>query len=301
MTEPAGSTPGLDGSGADPRGYDRGQVEEHLRVLTEQVAELRIAHQREHRRAESAEEQLHRARTELKQRAAADSDAGQSDEASSTRGLGYQVEKLLRAAEDEADEVRAAASREATALLDRARGEADLRWRKMEQSLIQRTVQLDEREGRIAEHTAAAQDEVERMFIQARLQCDQLWLQARACAEREQAAAADAVRESRRSAEQELGRLHWLHDRICGQLACLLDSLAGEFGTTNPAPSSPPHPDSPTHADSPTQPGRVPPRRFPTGPESPPHPQPYPRSGRGGSAPTGSRQNLRPRLSQTAN
>jgi cell division septum initiation protein DivIVA len=299
VTEPAVSTPGTSEFGVVLRGYDRGQVDEHLRVLAEHLAELRIAHQRERRRAESAEGQLHRARTDLERSAAAGGEAGESV---SAPGFGYRVEKLLRAAEDEACEVRAVGAREATALLDRARGEAEARRHEMEQSLIargaasdqqaaQRMVRLDERERRVAERAAAARDEAEQMLTQARHQCDQLWLQARTRAERERAAAQDAILQRRRAAEQELGRLHRLHDQMRGQLARLLDSLAGEFSATNPVPSAPPQPDSPTPPDSRPQPDsltppvRVPPHPPLSGPEAPPDPQPYPRSRRDGPVP----------------
>ena len=307
VTETAASAPGTSEFGMVPWGYDRGQVDAHLQVLAEQVAELRMGCQRECRRAESAEEQLHHARTELARRDAA---CGEDGESAPTQGFGYRVEKLLRAAENEAGEVRSAAVREANALMDRARGSVEAQRYEMEQSLIsrsaaldqevaQRRVALDERERQVTEQTAAAKDEAERMLTQARQQCDQLWLQARARAERERATAADAVRERRRLAEQELGRLHRLHDQIRGQLIRLLDSLKSEFGATNPASSSPPQPDSPTQPsspvwpdssvrpdlsaqpDSPTQPVWVLPHRAPAGPESPSHPVPYPRSGRG--------------------
>lgn len=293
MIEPATPAPEWTEFAVVPRGYDRGQVDEHLRMLAEQVTVWRVGYQHQQRRADSAEGQLHRARTELERRSTAGAEAGEAGGCSQARGFGYRVEKLLRAAEHEAGEVRSAATREATALLDRMRGQAEARRHEMEQSLISRAdalhqqaalrrVELDERERRIAEHTAAAQNEVERMFSQARQQCDQLRLEARARAERERAAAQDAIRERRSSAEQELGRLHRLHDQVRDQLARLLDSLAGEFEAATPQPDPPP----PARAQS-VEVVQPPPRpaRTPTGPEHPRHPQLYPRSGRGGPVP----------------
>jgi hypothetical protein len=81
------------------RGYDREQVDEHMRTLLTQLAELRQAQQQERRRAEWGEAELRTLRAQLEQQSA---QLAENHE----QGFGYRVEKLLRAAEQEATEVR---------------------------------------------------------------------------------------------------------------------------------------------------------------------------------------------------
>jgi cell division septum initiation protein DivIVA len=243
------------------RGYDRQQVDEHIRNLLNQIselqqahqplanqlaelqqkhqplaaqlAELQQAHQREHRRAEWAEGELRNARSQVEQL----SEQGGGGQ----QGFGYRVEKLLRTAEQEAADVRSSAAREATSLLERARKDAEAHRHEVEQSLIHRTatldqeaaqrkVELDERERQIAEQAAAAREETERMLSEVRRQADQLHHEAAARAEQERIKAEKSIRERQEAAEHELSRLRSLHDEVRGQLARLLESLANEFG-----------------------------------------------------------------------
>lgn len=253
------------------RGYDRRQVDDHLAALATQVAELKVAHQRESRRAERAEGELQNARVQIEQQAAS---AVESSESGTAQGFGYRVEKLLRTAENEASEVRSSAAREATALLERAREEAEKHRHEVEQSLITRTsaldqeaaqrkVELDERERQIAEQTSAARDEVDRMFAEVHRQSEQQRLEAQARVEQERASAEKSIRERHLAAEQELGRLRGLHEEVRGQLARLLDSLATEFGGTQP------------HIPQPQQRSRPAQQSHPR-----PRPQPHPRQQR---------------------
>jgi cell division septum initiation protein DivIVA len=244
------------------RGYDRQQVDDHIRTLLTknselqqahqplanqlnelqqkhqsmvgQIAELQQAHQREHRRADWAEGELRSARTQLEQ-------LNEQGNGGSQQGFGYRVEKLLRTAEQEAADVRSSAAREATSLLERARKDAEAHRHEVEQSLIHRTatldqeaaqrkVELDERERQIGEQAGAARDETERMLSEVRRQADQLHHEAAARAEQERVKAEKSIRERQEAAEHELGRLRSLHDEVRGQLARLLESLANEFG-----------------------------------------------------------------------
>ncbi|HZZ45348.1 MAG TPA: hypothetical protein VFE65_00515 [Pseudonocardia sp.] len=242
------------------RGYDRQQVDDHIRTLAiqlnelqqahrplvsqvaelqqkqqplvAQVSELQAAHQREHRRAEWAESELRSVRAQLEQI---------SDQPTGQQGFGYRVERLLRTAEQEAGEVRSSAAREATQLLERARKDAETHRHEVEQSLIHRTatldqeaaqrkVGLDEREREMGEQAEAAREEAERMLSEVRRQADQLHHEAAVRAEQERIKAEKSIRERQEGAEQELGRLRSLHDEVRGQLARLLESLANEFG-----------------------------------------------------------------------
>lgn len=210
-----------------------------MRTLHAALADAQNAHQRERRRADWAEGELRNVQAQLEQRSAELADG--RDSGGAAQGFGYRVEKLLRTAEQEAAEVRTSATREATALLERAREDAEAHRHEVEQSLIARTamleqeathrkVELDERERQIAEQAEAAREDAERMLSEVSRQSEQLRQDARARAEQELLKAEKAIRERHEAAEQELGRLRSLHDEVRGQLARLLDSLAGEFG-----------------------------------------------------------------------
>ena len=225
------------------RGYDRREVDDRVQAMATQLGELRVAHRREGRRAAVAEEQLHATLARVEQLTQSGEQGG-----SGQQGFGYRVEKLLRAAEHEASEARSAAASEATALLERAREDAEAHRHEVEQALIsrgseldhraaQRTVELDERQRQIGKHAASARDEAERALADAHRDAEQIRQQAQARALADRADTERAIREQRAGAEQELCRLRVLRDEIRGQLATLLESLAPEFGTHPPEPS----------------------------------------------------------------
>jgi DivIVA domain-containing protein len=97
------------------RGYDRSQVDDYLRTMAAHLDELRVVAQREQRRAERAERALEEARTAQPPTAEPDEDTG----------FGQRVERLLRAAETEAKEVRSSAAREAENVLAHAQSQAE--------------------------------------------------------------------------------------------------------------------------------------------------------------------------------
>jgi hypothetical protein len=284
----------VDHSGSTPfdlvrRGYDRRQVEEHLVSMSTQLAELRIAAQREQRRAERAEQELNKARAQLKQRSVPQPPQRVEVAEADQTNFGYRVERLLRAAESEASEVRSSAAREATALLERAREDAEEHRHQVEQNLIVRTValeqegarrgaELDRRDQEVGERIAAARAESDRMFAVVRLESDRLRQEARDQIARDRAAAEEQLHERQVCVERELDRLRGLHDGVRTQLARLLESLAKEFGSarmppahrTRPQTSPQPHPQhhlrpAPLHEDptlamarvTDTQPGPV--------------------------------------------
>src|SRR4051812_20246988 len=114
------------------RGYDRRQVDARIRELSSEVANLRHALQQSDQRAGQAEDELRAALTKLKQ-------AGQQgDPAKEQEGFGYRVEKVLRMAEIEASDIRTKAAREASALVEKARADAETHRHEVEQSLITR-------------------------------------------------------------------------------------------------------------------------------------------------------------------
>jgi chromosome segregation ATPase len=238
------------------RGYDRQQVDDHLNTLLAQLTEMQQAHQHEHRRASWLENELQNTKAALERA------SQQAESADQAQGFGYRVEKLLRAAEQEAAEVRTAASREATALLEQARKEAEAHRHEVEQALITRTtaldqqaaqrkVELDERERQIVEQAAAAREEAERVLAEVRRRAEHILEDAKADAERERRAADKAIRDRREEAMEELNRLRGLHDEVRGQLSRLLESLANEFGEQL-EPRQRPRPDRPRPSPRPT-------------------------------------------------
>jgi hypothetical protein len=247
------------------RGYDRQQVDHYVQTVVAQVAELRKAHQllstqlaeheqgqqplraqimelqtayqREHTRAEQAHTELRALQSQLEQ--VGEQPGGQG-------GFGYRVEKLLRAAEDEAADVRSSAAREAASELERARKDAETHRHQVEQSLIQRAaefdreiaerkVDLDDREIAIAQRADAARQDAERTVREAHRQATQLHDETNVWAEQERLKVEKSIRERREEAEQELARLHLLHDDVRNQLAALQESLAAEFGSRTPS------------------------------------------------------------------
>lgn len=227
------------------RGYNRKQVDDYLGVVAMHLGELRVAAQREKRRAERAESELHTVRQQLERQSAelAEARSASKPDAASPapeQSLGYRVEKLIRTAEHEAAEVRASAVREATALLERAKQEAESHRHEVERSLItrgvaldqeaaQRAAQLDERTAELTKNLEAAQVDSDRLVAEARVVAAQLHQDAQARIEQDRCSAEAVMRDQRTSAEGELARLHNLHTEVRGQLGRLLDSLAGEF------------------------------------------------------------------------
>src|SRR5689334_16350999 len=95
---------------------------------TDRVAELEAQLAAERRRAEQAEQAL----------------AGRRS-AEPEGGFGMRAERLLRLAEAEARDMRAAAARDATALLERTQAEAETHRHEVEQELISRSAAFDRR------------------------------------------------------------------------------------------------------------------------------------------------------------
>lgn len=215
------------------RGYDRDQVDDQMRTLLEQLAGAEDALQQERERAERAEAEIRGSRSEVGQQA-------DGPAAASAEGFGHRLEKLMRAAENEASEVRASASREAGALLEQARNDAETHRHEVEQSLIERStaldqkaahrrIELDEREKEMSEHVAAARQEVERLLSDARTDAERIERDAQTRARDHRAQAEKAIRERHEAAESELFRLRGLADDVRGDLKRLMDSLTEEF------------------------------------------------------------------------
>jgi DivIVA domain-containing protein len=216
------------------RGYDRGQVDAHIARLVEENAALRRQGAEADRRRQTAEQ--HAAATEGEFRKLQSQRQGSSPEES----FGFRAEKLLRLAEQEAADLRGSAAREAAALLEQARADAEKHRHEVEQSLIARSAQLDEqatqrsielqeRERQIAEQLAAARSEAESLHEAARRAADQLRQQAEAAAETVRLRAAQDAQRMREQAQQEVTRLTSLQRDVRAELARLATVLAAEM------------------------------------------------------------------------
>jgi hypothetical protein len=214
------------------RGYDRIEVDEHMRATRREMARLQAAladcddrRRLAERRADALEGEVGELRSQL---TAPTQDGG---------GFGLRAERLLRLAEQEASEVRASASLEAATAVQEARAEAERHRHEVEQSLITRSTKFDERAARrsgelqrwetqIAEQLAAAKSEAEAVEAAARRAADQCreWVEAEAGEIR--ARAATEALQSREHAALELVRLTELHDGVRAEIARLCALLS---------------------------------------------------------------------------
>ncbi len=249
------------------RGYDRQQVDDRLQTIRGQLAAAEQARQDEGQRATQAEDELRSALNKMKK---LERQIDESQRATAQDGFGFRVEKVLRLAEQEAAEVRSKAAREASALLERAKADAEKHRHDVEQSLIaraakldqeatQRQVELDGRERQIRDQLAASRDEAEQVRFTAKREADQLAQAARAKAEEIQARAEQAIRQERENAEQELHRLRTIYDGVRDEMARMHEVLTVELGH---ASGSRGHAGSAEAPPAPTLPGGGP-QRFP--------------------------------------
>lgn len=220
------------------RGYDRHAVDEHVSRQDGEMAKLRHELAESERRRALAEQHATATENEIR---SLRSDPQFADRSSPEESFGYRAEKLLRLAEQEAAEARAAAGREAAAVVEHARAEAEQHRHEVEQSLIarsslldqqaaQRTVELQEREQQIAAQLTTARAEIDAMHEAARRAAEQHRRQAEGDAEAVRARAAHAAQRMRDQAEQEVSRLAALRDDARAEITRLAELLANELG-----------------------------------------------------------------------
>ena len=223
------------GFGTVIRGYDRRQVEDRLTELGEELTESRYAREQAERRAVQAEEELRAALTKLKQTGKRDGD-GEVRE-----GFGFRVEKMLRLAEVEASDIRGKAAREAAALVENARAEAETHRHSVEQTLIARAAELDqeaarrqvelkEREQQVVDQLSSARNEAEQVLAAAQHKAQQVGDEADARAADLIGRAEKTANRKQESAEHELRRLRALQAGVRNEIAQLHRTLAGELG-----------------------------------------------------------------------
>ncbi len=219
------------------RGYDPTRVDQRIAELTDQLKTARTQLATANAARKHAEDQAAAAKNELRTVREAQSGEG---ELGSPESFGFRAERILRLAEHEASDVKAKAAREATNLVEQARGDAERHRHEVEQSLItraaeldeeaaQRSVQLQEREKLVAEQLAGARDDAEQILSTAQARAEALMQDAQAKADALQQRTEMEARRNRETAEHELRRLTALHDGVRTEMALLHMVLSAEL------------------------------------------------------------------------
>ncbi|WP_132421821.1 hypothetical protein [Pseudonocardia endophytica] len=209
------------------RGYDRAQVDARLAELDRRIRDEIV-------RADTAEAAVATARAHV--RRLQDSGTPGAED----RGFGQRVERVLNAAEHEAAALRAKASDEASALLDKARADAERARKQTEEALLGRAAKLDDEFTSRSSALDAREQEVDRIVERARAEAEEIRAEAERRAAEETAAAesraADLLREAERTIERQradatrdIGRMAALRDEVRQELARLHGLLRGEL------------------------------------------------------------------------
>jgi len=232
----AGAPDGGPGFDVVRRGYDREQVEHHLNQLIGKLTAADKARAEAEQRVRTVQEELRavRARSE-------------SDTPMSQDSFGFRAEKILRMAEHEAADVRARAAKEATAVVEQARADAERHRHEVEQTLIARSAELDqeaaqrnvaiqEREQQAQAQLADAREESARIGEDAQRSADKLIADAEGRADQLQKRTDNEIRRRREAAEQELRRIGTLRDSVRIEIGRLHALLGAEVAAAqNPA------------------------------------------------------------------
>ena len=208
------------------RGYDRIEVDEYIDDLLAVISTLRTSIGDAERVRRSLEERL----------AAADRRAAEKAEAPPvpSEGFGMRAERLLRMAENEAAEIRAAAATESSAIVERARADAEQRRHEAEQALIaraaqvdeeagRRTAALDEREAALKAQAEASRSEIEQINETAKREADQLRQDARREIDAIRAAAAQDAARAAEAVRKDVDRLVAVRDTTRQELARIVE------------------------------------------------------------------------------
>lgn len=236
------------------RGYDRDQVDDRIRALSERLVAAEQERSRERERAAALEAQLQDGGSGP---ATAPIGVEQGDGGTGGRppgggddhhydGFGVRAEKVLRLAEQLAADTRDQASGEAAATVERARADAEKHRHETEQTLIarataqdqeaaRRQAELDEREQQMIAQLAAAREKAEEIRAGAVREADRVRQEAKATATALRHEAEAAIREDRDGAEKELARLGGVRAGVRAEMARLREALVRELDVATPA------------------------------------------------------------------
>jgi hypothetical protein len=167
-----------------------------------------------------------------------------------TTGLGPRVEKILFVAEQEAAETRRSATRESTAMIERARDEAETLRHEGEQAVLafrdeveqyaeERAAELDDRERRLERERENLRVDGELLLADARREADRILTEAASLAESVRVEVENELQERRAEVERQMG---WLEEsrRAARDLAHMLLEQAGEAPPAEPSPPAGP-------------------------------------------------------------
>jgi hypothetical protein len=146
------------------------------------------------------------------------------------RGFGAHLDRLLRAAEQEAVQIREVAERRAAALLTEAHAEIARHEQDRRQEWQEREAAVAAAERCAADELAAAREQAAQLVAAAEQEAQGIVGRARVRAEEITSAASEAVERGRRDAAHELERLSQLRDAARAEIQRLLRSLDGVRG-----------------------------------------------------------------------
>jgi hypothetical protein len=241
------------------RGYDRDQVDATIRALNTQLVNVRA-------RAAAAE---------ARGAAAAGGDA----EAPERAGPGRRMEKLLRAAEEEAQEIRAQAAREVAAVLARARADAQEEQDELRARWAQREAAIADAERAIAAAATEAQQQVRALLEAAERDAQHVRREAHERAEQMRLYAEHSAAQRTEQARAGVERLVGIQTEVRADLERLMrtlggvrDALAYELRAGAPAAPSGEEPTAPVTGRGPGMPRFRPPGLARPGPGWTPSP-----------------------------
>ncbi len=211
------------------RGYDRIEVDEYIDDLLAVVATLRTSAAEADKIRRTAEE-----RAAAAERRAVEAANAPPPAAPPTEGFGVRAERLLRLAENEAADIRAGAAAESSAIVERARADAEQRRHEAEQALIARSAQadqeagrrtaaLDERESALKAQVEAARGEIEMLTRAAQREADRLREQVRHEIDEKRAAAELEATRVVEAVEKDVARLEALRESTRQELARIVE------------------------------------------------------------------------------
>lgn len=209
------------------RGYDRIEVDEALTRISGRMAALG--------------QELNRAKEDARAAAQARPQEPVAAEAQPEGGFGVRAERLLRLAQQEADDMRSGAARDAASVVEAARAEAERLRHEMEQELITRSAALDvettsrlaaitDGEQRVAEQIAAGRRDADGQRAAVQQEAEQLRERTVRDIEQMRRAAEQEVVRARKGADAELERIRGLDARARHDLRQLADLIVSQLG-----------------------------------------------------------------------
>jgi hypothetical protein len=152
---------------------------------------------------------------------------GASSAPAAENGLGAHLDRLMRAAEQEAVQICEAAERRAGALLTQAHAEIDRQEQDRRREWREREAGLGAAEQRVAVELSEAQEQAAHLVEAAEKEAQRIRGQAHLRAREISDAAEESIERLRRDAIQELERLTQLRDATRAEIQRLLRSLDG--------------------------------------------------------------------------